>query len=113
MSQPQTSPASAFNLSGKTAVITGGASGIGLAIARRFAAHGAAIEIIDLQPATLETALHELRTSGHHRVHGEECDVSDATAHTMRVLHQDLIACGRVPEGNFKAGPVRGNARRQ
>jgi NAD(P)-dependent dehydrogenase (short-subunit alcohol dehydrogenase family) len=80
MSQTQTSPTSAFNLNGKTAVITGGASGIGLAIARRFAAHGAEIEIVDLQPKTLEEALHELRTSGHHRVHGEECDVSDAGA---------------------------------
>ncbi len=36
-------------LAGQTAVITGGASGIGLAIARRFAAEGAAIEVLDRQ----------------------------------------------------------------
>ena len=66
----------AFSLASKTAVITGGASGIGLAIARRFAAHGAAIEILDLQPAALETAVTELRAAGH-RAHGESCDVSD------------------------------------
>jgi NAD(P)-dependent dehydrogenase (short-subunit alcohol dehydrogenase family) len=53
-----------FSLAGKTAAITGGASGIGLAIARRFAAHGAAIEILDLPSSAL----------------GEECDVGDPAA---------------------------------
>ena len=66
----------AFNLSNKTAIITGGASGIGLAIAKRFAAHGAAVEILDLQPASLEGAVNEIRGSGH-QAHGEACDVSD------------------------------------
>ncbi len=66
----------AFSLASKTAVITGGASGIGLAIARRFATHGAAIEILDLQPAGLEAAVNELRAAGHH-AHGETCDVAD------------------------------------
>ena len=45
--------ATAFSLAGKTAVITGGASGIGLAITRRFAAHGAAVEIIDSRVGAL------------------------------------------------------------
>jgi NAD(P)-dependent dehydrogenase (short-subunit alcohol dehydrogenase family) len=66
----------AFSLAGKTAAITGGASGIGLAIAKRFAAHGAAIEILDLQQAALDAAVNELRAAGH-SAHGESCDVSD------------------------------------
>ncbi len=66
----------AFSLTHKTAVITGGASGIGLAIATRFAAHGAAVEILDLQQAALDTAVTELRAAGH-RAHGERCDVSE------------------------------------
>lgn len=69
----------AFNYIGKTALITGGASGIGLAIARRFAAHGAAIEILDLHQTTLDTALADLREAGHD-AHGETCDISDSAA---------------------------------
>ncbi|MET4705480.1 3-oxoacyl-ACP reductase [Frigoribacterium sp. UYMn621] len=38
-------------LAGKVAVVTGGASGIGLATARRFAAEGAAVVIADFNPA--------------------------------------------------------------
>ena len=78
MSQTHATP-SIFTFAAKTAVITGGASGIGLAIARRFASRGAAIEIIDLQSSTLEAAVHELRGAGY-RVHGESCDISDAGA---------------------------------
>jgi NAD(P)-dependent dehydrogenase (short-subunit alcohol dehydrogenase family) len=41
-----------FDLNGKLAFITGGASGIGLAIARRFCAAGARVVIADLQDGT-------------------------------------------------------------
>ena len=41
-----------FDLSGKLTFITGGASGIGLAIARRFCAAGARVVIADLQDGT-------------------------------------------------------------
>ena len=65
----------AFSLAGKNAIITGGASGIGLAIARRFAAHGAGIEILDFDAAALAAALTEIPGA-----HGEPCDVGDAAA---------------------------------
>lgn len=47
-------------LKGRSAVITGGASGIGLATARRFAAEGANVVIADLDPASGQRAAEEV-----------------------------------------------------
>jgi len=50
-------------LEGKTAVITGGASGIGLAIAQRFVAEGAFVYIFGRRQDALDAALGELGTA--------------------------------------------------
>ena len=51
-------------LDGKVAVITGGASGIGLATAKRLAAEGVQIVLADIEPDALDDAVAEVRASG-------------------------------------------------
>jgi NAD(P)-dependent dehydrogenase (short-subunit alcohol dehydrogenase family) len=48
----------------KTAVITGGASGIGLAIGRIFGASGASVAIIDFDKNAIENSVKTLSSEG-------------------------------------------------
>jgi len=52
------------DLQGKTAVITGGASGIGLALARRLTGESVNLVIVDVEAAALDAAARELRDAG-------------------------------------------------
>ena len=63
-------------LNGQVAVITGGASGIGLALANRFAEAGMAVAVGDVEELALDAAVEELRGSGAN-VYGARLDVSD------------------------------------
>ena len=67
------------DLEGKTVVITGGGSGIGEAIVRRFAAQGAKVGFIDIAEAPSRALEQELTQSGH-SVHFEQCDLKDIPA---------------------------------
>jgi NAD(P)-dependent dehydrogenase (short-subunit alcohol dehydrogenase family) len=53
-----------FDLSGKTAIVTGGASGLGLSIAEALAKNGAHVALFDLDQHGLEEAAHRLRKAG-------------------------------------------------
>lgn len=83
-----------MDYTGKVAVVTGGASGIGLATARQMAARGARAVLVDRDAGTLERAAAELRAGGAD-VLARVCDVTDLAA--MESLAVDVIAtCGRV-----------------
>ena len=62
------------------AVITGGASGIGLATAQRLAAMGLRLVIVDVREALLEPAAEQLRQMGAPEVMASSTDVSDREA---------------------------------
>ena len=64
------------DLDGKIVVITGGASGMGLAFAHRFAAAGMKVAIGDIEEDALDRAVFDLRETGA-EVFGRQCDVSD------------------------------------
>ncbi len=63
----------------RVAVVTGGASGIGLGVARRFVAEGHRVALFDQNPATLESAAAELQTQGT-TVLALEVDVADRSS---------------------------------
>ena len=66
-------------LKGKVAVVTGGASGIGLAMARAFGAEGMNLVIADIEERALDAAGDQLREEGL-SVRTHVCDVSDGDA---------------------------------
>src|SRR5690242_7072202 len=79
---------------GKTAFVTGGASGIGLAMARAFAEAGMKVMLADVEAADLEKALQELSSHGNH-VQGVSCDVADPDS-VARAAQATFEAFGNV-----------------
>ena len=67
-----------IDLNNRHAVVTGGAQGIGFAVATRLLASGASVSIWDCDPEMLESSLSQLAGKG--GVSGERVDVSDATS---------------------------------
>jgi len=72
------------------AVISGGASGIGLAVAQRFAALGMAVAIGDLKEDKLEEAAAVLRNAGARDVLAQRTDVSDRDS--LAALENEVTA---------------------
>lgn len=66
----------AFDLTGKTAVVTGGGSGIGKAISLKLATHGAIVNIFDLNDATGLETVDEITESGGNAYY-IPCNVAD------------------------------------
>jgi NAD(P)-dependent dehydrogenase (short-subunit alcohol dehydrogenase family) len=95
------------SLTGKTAVITGGASGMGRAFAERFAAAGMQVVLADIEQGALDTAVEELRATGATAI-GVRTDVSSEA--DMRALAQRAIAeLGQVNVVCLNAGVAGGN----
>jgi NAD(P)-dependent dehydrogenase (short-subunit alcohol dehydrogenase family) len=67
------------NLEGKVAVVTGGASGIGRALATRFVAEGMRVVVADVEATALDAAVAELRAAGG-EVIGVPTDVTSAAS---------------------------------
>jgi 2-keto-3-deoxy-L-fuconate dehydrogenase len=85
--------AAEFHLHGKRAVITGGGSGIGRAIALKFAARGASVQVLDLNPADAEKVVQEIAARGGNAA-ALVCDV--ASQPEVDSTFQKITESGRI-----------------
>ena len=96
-------------LNGKVAVVTGAASGIGLAMSEQFASEGMKVVMADVEEEALAASASRLQSAGAD-VLGVLCDVSDA-ASVQDLASQALSAYGGVQvvcnnAGVAPAGPM-------
>jgi NAD(P)-dependent dehydrogenase (short-subunit alcohol dehydrogenase family) len=96
-----------FRLAGQVALVTGGAQGLGWAIAQAMAAHGAAVVLADIQEQACEEAAAVLRAQGYEAL-ALGCDMADA-AQVARLVHDASAWRGRVDTLVCNAG-VQGPA---
>jgi NAD(P)-dependent dehydrogenase (short-subunit alcohol dehydrogenase family) len=93
----------------KTAFVTGGASGIGLALCRAFGQRGMNIAIADVEASACAQAVETLRSEGIRAI-GAACDVSDreslarAAAQAFAEFGNVHILCNNA--GVSRAGPI-------
>lgn len=98
-----------ISLAGRTAVITGGSKGIGLAIATRFAASGADVAIIARGRGALDEAVKTIGANGQGRVAAIAGDVGVAVD-IKRAYDEAMRALGKIDIVVNNAGTSRTGA---
>lgn len=91
--KPSNPSTNAFRLDGKAAIVTGAASGIGRAIANRFAQSGASVYVLDLNQSEAEAAAREIADAGG-KADAYPCDVS--RSEQVQDIFQQIFARERV-----------------
>jgi NAD(P)-dependent dehydrogenase (short-subunit alcohol dehydrogenase family) len=95
-----------MSFSGSTAIVTGGASGIGLAISQRLARDGAKVSVFDLDMEQAEGAVQDIRDAGGEAI-ACEVDVSDraqvdeAVERTRAILGPVLVLVNGAGKDGF------------
>ena len=82
-------------LDGRTAIITGGSKGLGLAMAERFASSGADVAILARSPETLAEAKRKIAADAKGKVAAISCDVSKA-ADVRKAYDQIMSEFGKI-----------------
>ncbi len=95
-----------LDMAGRSAIVTGGASGIGLAVVQRLAASGANVAIWDVNDATLEAAAHSV--SGV-KVHTARVDVT-SLEQIQAAFDASVAALGKLDAIVNSAGVAGQNA---
>lgn len=82
-----------MELSGKRIILTGGARGIGAAVARAYVAAGAQVQVLDVLDAAGEAVVEAANRQGPGRARYHHCDISDRAA-TEAVFAAGVDAMG-------------------
>src|SRR4051794_13792034 len=91
-----------LDYSGKVALVTGAAAGMGLATARAFAEAGAAVVLADFREDAVKAEA-EKPVGGGHRALAVRCDVSDDDQ-VAAMVDQAVAAFGRLDAAFNNAG---------
>jgi NAD(P)-dependent dehydrogenase (short-subunit alcohol dehydrogenase family) len=91
-----------LDFNGKVALVTGAASGMGLATARAFANAGAAVVLADFREDVVKTEAQKLVTAGHRAI-AIRCDVSD-DAQVAAMVDRTVAEFGRLDAAFNNAG---------
>ena len=83
------------SLTGRSAVITGGSKGLGLAMATQFAASGANVAILARRPDVLDAAVEKIKAGAVGQIIGISCDVG-AAGQTAAAMERIKGAFGQV-----------------
>jgi len=91
-----------YDFKGRAALVTGASSGMGLATARAFAAHGASVTLADINQDALQGEADKLIAAGHQAL-AVACDVSDEDQ-VAALVEQTVAAFGRLDMAFNNAG---------
>lgn len=91
-----------YDFKGQVALVTGAASGMGLATARAFADAGAAVVLADVNEAAAKAASEELNAGGHDTI-AVACDVADEES-VAAMVQRTVAQYGRLDMAFNNAG---------
>ncbi len=91
-----------YDFRGQVALVTGASSGMGLATARAFAAHGASVALADINEDALRAANDELTSTGQQAL-AVVCDVSDEDQ-VAALVNRTVATYGRLDMAFNNAG---------
>ncbi len=91
-----------LDFTGKVALVTGAASGMGLATAQAFADAGAAVALADFREGAVKSEAEKLAAAGH-KVLAIHCDVSDDTQ-VEQMVERTVAEFGRLDAAFNNAG---------